>query len=171
MDLASTAEILGNFAEIISAIAVVVSLVYLAIQLRANTKAMRANASWDSEVIYGNANFELSRDPEFALMYGKACSADANVDDFNETETAQLYFAVRSALQYAQAQWWLWRSGSLPDELWEFRSRWAKNFVEAPVINAIWQAELEQHIFSTQFAEDILATEQQGKLATSLKRI
>ena len=114
MDLISTAELLGNFGEFIGAIAVVVSLIYLALQLRLNTKALKANAAWDSEVIYGNANLDMARDSEFALLISRASSASARVSDFSETETAQLYFSVRSALQFAQAQWWLWRNGDLP---------------------------------------------------------
>ncbi len=170
MDLNDTAQLLGNFGEFVGAIAVVISLVYLAIQLRMNTKALRANAAWDSEVTYGSANMDIARDPQFAPLFAKASSASAKLSDFENTEIDQLYFMVRGALQYAQAQWWLWRSGSLPDELWEFRRRWAKNFVEAPVINSIWQAELEQHIFSTRFAQDILTTDRQGELSISPRR-
>ena len=170
MDLMSTAELLGNFGEAIGAIAVVVSLVYLALQLRLNTKALKANASWDSEVIYGNSNHDIGRDPDYALLLSRANNVGASPSDFNEAETAQLYFAVRCALQFAQAQWWLWRNGNLPDELWAYRSRWARNFVEAPVINAIWQDELEQHIFSEEFVNDILTTDRQGELAINIKR-
>jgi len=155
---------LGSIGELISAVAVVVSLVYLAIQLRQNTKVVRVNAAWDSEVTYGSANLENSRNPAYALLLNGAMNPTASMSDFSETEQAQLYFFVRGALQYAQAQWWLWRDGSLPDELWAFRSRWARNFVEAPVINEIWQADLKQHIFSARFVEDILGTEKQGEL-------
>ena len=156
---------LGSIGELISAIAVVVSLVYLAIQLRQNTKVARVNAAWDSEVAYGTANIENSRDPAYAMLITRAMNPTASMSDFSETEQAQLYFFVRGALQYAQAQWWLWRDGSLPDELWAFRSKWAKNFVDAPLISEIWRAELNQHIFSAHFVEDILGTEKQGGLA------
>ena len=110
------------------------------------------NLMWDSEIVYGNANLEIALDPDFALLFSRASSASADIADFNEAEQAKLYIAVRAALQFAQAQWWLWQSGSLPNELWEIRSRWAKNFIESPVINSIWQAELKQHIFSERFA-------------------
>ena len=163
-------EAMSTIAEVVSAIAVVVSLVYLAIQLRTNTKALRANASWDSEVIYGHVNYEHAHNPDFALLLRRVSDPDAKIDDFNETETAQIYLVVRGALQFAQAQWWLWRSGSLPNELWQMRRRWAKNFIESPVINPIWQAELEQHIFSEKFAEDIQATERHGELSLSPRR-
>jgi len=156
---------LGSIGELISAVAVVVSLVYLAIQLRQNTKVVRANAAWDSEIVYGTGNSEVGRDPASALLFSRAMNPIANMSDFSETEQAQLYFFVRGALQYAQAQWWLWRDGSLPNELWAFRSKWARNFVEAPLINEIWQPELNQHIFSARFVEDILGIDKQGELA------
>ena len=162
-------EAMSTIAEVVSAIAVVVSLVYLAIQIRTNTKALKANGAWDSEIIYGNSNLEVARDPEFALLFSRASSASADIADFNETEQAQLYYGVRCALQFAQAQWWLWQSGSLPNELWEVRSRWAKNFIESPVINSIWQAELKQHIFSERFADDIQATVRHGELSLSAR--
>ena len=160
-------DAMSTIAEVVSAIAVVVSLVYLAIQLRTNTKALKANGAWDSEVVYGNANVEIARDPDFALLISRASSASADIADFNEAEQAKLYIAVRAALQFAQAQWWLWQSGSLPNELWEIRSRWAKNFIESPVINSIWQAELKQHIFSERFVDDIQSTVRHGELSLS----
>jgi hypothetical protein len=170
MDLKNTAELLGNFGEAIGALAVIVSLVYLAVQLRQNTRVIRANAAWDSEVIYGNGNGELSRNPESALLFSRAMNPSAEMGDFSEAEQAQLYFFVRGVMQTAQAQWWLWRDGSLPDQLWEYRSRWARNFVEAPVIKEVWQAELKQHIFSASFVEDVHRAEKEGELALSATR-
>ncbi len=163
-------ETFGIFAEIISAIAVVVSLIFLAIQLRMNTNTLRASAAWDSEVLYGQINYELGLNPDIALLVSRASDPGVKIDDFNETEMAQLYLVVRGALQFAQAQWWLWRSGSLPNELWQMRRKWAKNFIESPVINPIWHAELEQHIFSEKFAEDIQAAERHGELSLSPRR-
>ncbi len=97
-------EAMSTIAEVVSAIAVVVSLVYLAIQLRSNTKALKANGAWDSEVVYGNANLEIALDPDFALLFTRASSASADIADFNEAEQAKLYVAVRAALQFAQSQ-------------------------------------------------------------------
>jgi len=162
-------DAISTVAEVVSAIAVVVSLVYLAIQLRSNTRALRASAAWDSEVIYGHVNYEIGLNPDNALFLSRASDPGAKVSDFNEAEMAQLYFLVRGALQFAQAQWWLWRSGSLPNELWQMRRRWAKIFIDSPVINPIWRAELEQHIFSEEFAEDIQTAERQGELSLSAR--
>ena len=157
----------GAIGEVISAIAVVISLFYLAIQLRTNTRTLRANAAWDSEVTYGNHNVGIARDPAYALLLNRASAAHARPEDFTESETAQLYFGVRSALQLAQAQWWLWRNGNLPNELWEYRRRWARLFVEAPVLKPIWEAEREQNIFAEEFVQDILSAEHRGELSVS----
>ncbi len=157
----------GAVGEIVGGIAVVISLVYVALQLRTNTKTLKANAAWDSEVTYANANLDVARDPDYALLFNRASRAESKPEEFTDTEAAQLYFGVRSALQIAQAQWWLWRSGILPNELWDYRRRWARLFVEAPVLNPIWQAELEQHIFSEQFVQDILTAERHGELSVS----
>lgn len=48
MDLASTAQLLGNFGEFLGAIAVFVTLAYLTIQVRQNSSNIEANAlqSW-----------------------------------------------------------------------------------------------------------------------------
>ena len=144
-----------------------ISLVYVAKQLHQNTIALKANAAWDSEVTFANSNMESARNLQCAALGARINSVDARIEDFDEAEAGQIYFAVRGSLQYAQAQWWLWKSGNLPDELWEYSSKWAKNFFSAPVVNSIWQTELEQHIFAKEFVENIEAVEQQGVLSAS----
>ena len=160
----------GAVGEIVGGIAVVISLVYLAVQLRMNTNTLRANAAWDSEIAFANANLDIALHPQFALLFTKASGASAKPEDLTDAESAQLYFAVRCALQIAQAQWWLWRSGNLPDELWAYRRRWARNFVEAPGLDPIWKSELEQHVFHEQFVQDILTSERHGELSVSPRK-
>jgi hypothetical protein len=167
MDLLSLLESLSAVSDLVAAGAVVISLVYVAKQLHQNTNALRASAAWDSEVTFAHTNMETARNSQFAALAPKINNVDATIEDFSEAEVGQLYFAVRGSLQFAQAQWWLWKSGNLPDELWEYRSKWAKNFISAPVINAVWQTEVEQHIFAQGFVECIEAVEQQGTLSAS----
>lgn len=156
----TTLQEIYYISQIIAVLGIFGSLIVLICELHRNTKALRANASWNSEIIYANANIDIARDPEFVEMYNRACALNAKPSDFTEVEKAQINFAVRSSLRHTQAQWWLWKSGSLPNELWEIRCRWAKSFVKAPMINAIWKTDIEQHIFSDQFVSDIQATGQ-----------
>lgn len=157
----------GAIGEVISAVAVIISLVYLAIQLRQNTRALKSSAAWDAETIWGATNMGHARSPENALLFSRLASDTAQMSDFSEAEAAQLYFGVRAALQYAQAQWWLWKGGSLPDEIWEMRRTWAINFIQPPLINSIWQGELKQHILIDEFVQDILSAVPDGKTSYS----
>ena len=88
-------DAMSTIAEVVSATAVVVSLAYVAIQLRTNTRALKANGAWDSEVVYGNANFEAARDPDFTLLFSRASSASADIADFSEAELKQHIFSQR----------------------------------------------------------------------------
>ena len=157
----------GAVGELVGAIAVIISLVYLALQLRQNTKAMRTSAAWDAEVIWGKSNFEAAHNPESAILMSRGSSENASESDFSETEIAQLYLLVRGCFQVTQAQWWLWKGGSLPDEVWEMRKTWAANFIQAPVVNSIWQGELKQFILTDEFVQDILSATPEGKLSYS----
>lgn len=157
----------GAIGEVVSAVAVVITLVYLALQLRQNTKALKSSAAWDAETTWAEVNMGHARNSDNALLISRAASDTAQIEDFSETEVAQLYFAVRAGLQYAQAQWWLWKGGSLPDEIWNMRRIWAINFIQPPVINSIWRGELEQYILVDEFVQDILSAVPKGKLAYS----
>ncbi len=79
-------DAIGSIGEVISAAAVVVSLVYLANQLRTNTKAIRASASWDAEIAFAERNASNSRDPEAALRVARLMDPNGRFDDFSDTE-------------------------------------------------------------------------------------
>jgi hypothetical protein len=157
----------GAIGSMVSAIVVIISLMYLALELRQNTRALRSSAAWDAETIWATGNLEAARHPKNALIMSRASSATGRLEDFNETEIAQLYLIFRGCIQIAQAQWWLWKGGSLPDEIWEMRRTWAANFIQPPVLNSIWQTELEQYVLNAEFVKDILAAVPDGVLSFS----
>ena len=152
-------EAIGAIGETVSALAVVVSLAYLAIQLRTNSQTLKANAAWDAEVLWGASNVGIGEKGEVALLVHRAAATDAKLDDFSEEERAMIYFLVRGALQYAQAQWWLWREGNLPDEIWNMRRRWARNYINAPLMNAVWNDDIKQYILTEDFVLDVMSIE------------
>ena len=167
MGILSLLESLSAVSDLVAAIAVVISLVYVAKQLHQNTNALKANAAWDSEIAYGNANLEWAHDRDNSHLSAKMMSIEAKIDDFDEAEIAQMYFIVRGVMQLAQAQWWLWKSGNLPDELWAYRRLWAKNYTSAAVVASVWETERSQHIFAREFIADIDAVDQKGELSFS----
>jgi hypothetical protein len=157
-------EAVGAIGETVSALAVVVSLVYLAIQLRTNSQTLKANAAWDAEVLWGASNVGIGEKGEVALLTHRAAAADAKLDDFSEEERAMIYFLVRGALQYAQAQWWLWREGNLPDEIWNMRRKWARNYINAPLANIVWKDDIKQYILNEDFVRDVMSIEPDGEI-------
>ena len=158
-------DAVGAIGEIVGATAVFASLAYLAIQMRANARALRSNAAWNAETIFGEANLSIAQDPEFARLMGRSYDPEAKISDFNETELVQLHFGVRATMQYMQAQWFLWKHGDLPDEIWQYRRRWARAYIELPVPGAIWKLEAEQHVIAEELKNEILNSPHEGRLS------
>ena len=148
-------EAIGSAGEIISAVAVVVSLVYLAVQLRTNSKTLKASAAWDAETVFADLNIKVALDPEFSAIAMRYNSPDASIDDFTETERSQVWFALASVFQLVQAQYFLWKEGSLPDEVWEYRVAFVRNFILLPVVGANWQQMKPQNILSVEFVNEV----------------
>ena len=107
-------DAIGAIGEIVGAAAVVASLLYLAVQTRANAKALRANAIWNSETVFGAVNYSHGANPEWAHLLSRSLAPEATMSDFSATEQSQLQFTIRGSLQYFQAQWSLSKEGFIP---------------------------------------------------------
>ena len=158
MDLMSTAQLLGNFGEFAGAIAVVATLFYLAVQVKqskeatkANTQSLQGRASWDAEVVWADRNEAVAKDSAYAELVQRIFDPVSNLESFNEAERAQVFADTLSVLQRVQAQYFLWQSGVLPDEIWEYRSVWARRYISLPVVGTIWEdlksEDLLSHVF------------------------
>jgi hypothetical protein len=158
-------DAIGAIGEIVGAAAVVASLLYLAVQTRANAKALRASAIWDSETIFGNVNYLMGANPEWAELIGRALSPSAAMSDFSPAEQSQLQFTIRGALQYFQAQWSLWDEGLIPNELWDRRRKYVRGFIELPVVREVWEAEIRQHTVPDEFRKIIESTALEGEIS------
>ena len=71
-------DAVGAIGEMVGAAAVVASLLYLAVQTRSNARSLRANAIWDAETIFGNANNLAASNPELAGLLGRTSSQRFN---------------------------------------------------------------------------------------------
>lgn len=76
-------------------------------------------------------------------------------EDLSPEEFSQIFFIARSVLYKYVAQWFLWRDGSLTDEMWRNRRRWAKSWVSLPVPARVWEMEKKQHQYAAGFIESI----------------
>lgn len=161
-------EAISAIGAITGAIGVIGSLLYLAVQTRANAAALRANAAWNAETIFGDNNFMLAREPELAELVSRATAANTRPEDLSDTELIRVHFAARGVLQYMQAQHSLWKEGALSDEYWQRRKNWTCAFVGLPVINPVWKSEISQHLVDPDFERDIELGLQQDLLTVGI---
>ena len=157
-------DAIGAIGEIIGASAVVGTLFYLLIQVRqsqqvieANTKAIRGNAAWDAEIAFAQRNFELAHSAEHADLIQRSYVENASITQFSDSERVRVVADTASTLQTIQAQYFLWREGSLPNEIWAYRSKWARRYIMLPVIQAIWDDLKSEDFFSKEFVDLIEA--------------
>lgn len=76
----------------------------------------------------------------------------------------QNYFIARSVLYNYEAQWFLWKEGSLSNEMWQNRRRWAKSYVSLPIGARVWELEKKQHQYTEGFIESIDSMSERGEL-------
>ncbi|MCX2983115.1 hypothetical protein EYC98_19815 [Halieaceae bacterium IMCC14734] len=124
---------LGNLGEALSGVAVLVSLIYLIVELRRNTRTARSNSAWNSTVALAELCEVIADNPHLSELVMKCHSPDTKLEDFTTAEFAQWFFVCRSVLYKYEAQWFLWSEGSLSDEMWQNRRRWAKAFISLPI--------------------------------------
>jgi hypothetical protein len=160
-----TLEQLANIGEALGGIAVLISLIYVIIELRRNTRSVQTAAAWNADISLAELNEGLSHSPQLSELTMRALDPETQPEDLTPAEFAQFMLVSRSVLQKYQAQWWLWKRGSLPDEMWQLRRRWAKGFVSLPVPGRMWEREGDQH----QFAEGFIASINSVEISADLR--
>lgn len=81
-------------------------------------------------------------------------SPETSIEDFSETERSQIWFALASVIRMTQAQYFMWKAGNLPDEIWEYRIAWIRNFILLSVIGANWEQMKSQSVLSDNFVRE-----------------
>ncbi len=115
--------------------ALIVSVIFAALQLRAATKAQRAQSAWQSEGVWARFSFDQAANREtaelFALIHAK--TIDPNLDSLTLRQAKHM---ARGILQTAQSDFFLFREGSLPSMNWVQERRWLAMFVNLPFVDA-----------------------------------
>ena len=145
---------LGSIGELVSALAVIVSVVYVAIQLKANTRTNRAKAAQEAEELFIELNVTAATNPEISNLTVRIYQAKS-LDDFDETENMQIRLLVIAWTQAVQAQYFMWREGTLLDEVWEYRLNWFRNWILVPVMGEIWEESKPENLFSEKFINEV----------------
>jgi len=159
-----TLQQFANIGETLGGIAVLISLIYLVIELRRSTRAARSSNAWNSTVALAELCEVIANNPQLSELNMRCHSPDTNPDDLTPAEFSQYFFVVRSVLYKYEAQWYLWAEGSLSDEMWQNRRRWAKAFISQPVPRRVWEMEMEQHQYTSKFVESIETMSISGNL-------
>jgi hypothetical protein len=163
-----TIQDVGALGESISAIAVLFTLIYLSVQIRqtkkateANTRALRGSASWDAEIIFAQRNHEAAYDAAFSDLIERAYNPTSDLATWNQTDRNKIMFDTISCFQMVQAQYFLWREGSLPEDIWSYRSNWMRRAILLPVIGVYWRQFRASDILSEAFMDYIESIEVQ----------
>lgn len=165
---------IGALGEAVSAVAVVVTLFYLVFQLRQSNIAtetanrlVRSTAAWNADVNLAEINERLAQNQQLSELVMRVHDPETKPEDLTSGEFAQWMILFRGVLQKYQSQWFLWKEGNLPDEMWQMRRRWAKAVIMLPVPGKVWEMETGeqgQHQFTVGFVESINSMELSGKL-------
>ena len=151
-------DAIGAIGEIVGAAAVVVSIAYLAIQIRSNTRATKASASFEATHSWATSNELVHQmSDEVLLAFRKSYTPDATPGDLSDAERIRVAAHVRALFQKLEGQYYLYRYGFLDPDVWAKRSAWAHGFIELPFWQDWWQNELRELIFSDDFVEAVEA--------------
>ena len=151
-------EAVGAVGEIVGAAAVVLSIVYLAIQIRANTRATRAAASFDATHSWAEFNQTVLELPDEVLSLTlKSYDPNTRVTDLTDVEYMRMVALHRTIFQKLEGQYYLYRYGFLEPGLWRNRLRVARGILELPLYRDWWEHELKTSTYSDEFVTAVEA--------------
>lgn len=146
----------GSIGEIIGGVAVVISIIYLAIQVRANTRATRASASFDATHSWATLNEKITflddRVIEVAIQTYSPGTAWAEI---GEVDRVRLSLLHRALFQKLEGQFYLYQYGLLESGVWNNRNTWAAGLIKLPFYSEWWAQEKQQLVYSDAFVEFI----------------
>jgi hypothetical protein len=147
-------DAVAAIAESVGAIGVIATLAYLAAQIRQNTRAIQAQATFDANHSYALINDALAAQPDLlqVVVRGQTCASLANL-----SEQDRIRFAIwcRTMMLRVESQFVLHRNGFLDGELWGNRRAWARGFLDQPAVAEWWAGEKPQGFYSPSFIANI----------------
>lgn len=160
-----TLETLYYLTQIVAVFAVIASLVFVGMQVRQgaeqtrqNTNAVRAAASFDATHSWATFNENaLNWSPEKLAMAISTHDPDKTWDDFSPDVQAMMMVFYRALFQKLEGQFYLYRYGSLDEQIWEGRRDWAAGVIRLPFFQVLWEQEKGEKIWSEDFIRVIEA--------------
>ncbi len=154
MDL--TIQDWGAIGEILGAIAVVFTLIYLAWQIKLNSKATRANASYDATHSWASFLEEMWKLNDSTLeALERTFDPNYQWEDLAGPEKMRLNILHRALFQKLEGQYYLYKYGSLEKPLWTKRSNFVSSLIQLPFYQKWWIFEKQSSIYSDEFVQAI----------------
>lgn len=110
---------LANIGETLGGLAVLVSLCYLIIEIRRSTRTAKSASAWNATVTLAELCEGLSHNRELSALIVQSSTETSRREDLTDEEFSQYFLFFRSLFFKYEAQWYLWREGTLSDEMWE----------------------------------------------------
>ena len=149
-------EMIAAIGEIIGAIGVVVSIVYLSIQIKANTRATRASASYEAAHSWAQTNEQNGQLPdEMLALFLNCLRPDFVGDKLSDIDYMRFSLVYRSIFQKLEGQYFLYKNGLMDADLWAQRRAQGNGMIATPFMRAWWENERAIRAFSEPFVQAI----------------
>ena len=87
----------------------------------------------------------------------KSVDPNTNPSDLSDLENFQLHAFARGMFQRLEAQYFLYRNGTLELEIWENRKSYNRGILDLPIYSAWWKLEVENAQYTKEFINEINA--------------
>jgi hypothetical protein len=105
---------------------------------------------------FSSIDMMLLQQPELGRLVKISTNTKQDVNSLSDEEKDQLILMFRLIFQQFEAQFFLYKSGVLPKELWESRRSWAHSFLKLPVWQEWWAIESRTPGYTAEFIENVL---------------
>ena len=145
-------DAIGGTAEVLGSVAVFATLIYLAIQTRDNVRVIKTRAVWDAQLSFAELNQILGDDGVVCKVVYKAMNTPEALTDY---ERYLLHRFLRGWFQRMEAQYALYKSGILDEEVWQLRRSYARAILKIPIFNASWEMDKKNSTFTKGFIQSV----------------
>lgn len=147
-----TLEDIYFIGQTIAVVAIFGSLAYVAIQTRQNGRLMRAKAAWDAQMSFMEINERLASGDAISQLTFKVHGNAASLTPY---EKYLVHRFMRGVLQRTEAQFALFNSSILDEEVWSLRINYVKSLMNYPAFAEIWEAEKKNSMFTRAFIAEM----------------
>lgn len=144
-----------------------VSLIYVAVQVKSNTRALKASASFETahswatfnemlvSAMLGDPAFQAGEECRLVEVAATFYDPDARPGDLSRIDTILVSMMHRALFQKLEGQYYQFKHGYLEPQIWAQRRDWARGVLELPLGRAWWEQEVLAAIFSREFVSVI----------------